>query len=159
MNRNDIAYVVESCRRTFYLLDLHFTLLQKYCPGIQWPVYVICREKAHYSQRANLYEKYPGVKEIESLGDIPSHIQYICRTKDSVFLKGQPILENIIEGCGPVCFIRRANDIHHECLKEETSQNLHICTYDGEVFVDGCLQKWVRGLASREGVFLDEGFS
>jgi hypothetical protein len=159
MNRDDIAYVVESSRMTFYLLDLHFTLLQKYCPGIQWPMYVICREKAHYSQRANLYEKYPGVKEIESLSDIPSHIQYICRTKDSVFLNGQPILENIIEGCGPVCFIRRANYIHHECLKEETSQNLHSWPYDQGVFVGGCLDKWVRELASREGVFLDEGFS
>jgi hypothetical protein len=159
MNRDDIAYVVESCRRTFYLLDLHFTLLHKYCPDIQWPIYVICREKAHYSQRANLYEKYPGVKEIDSLGEIPSYIQYICMTKDFVFLKSRPILENIIEGCGPVCFIRRESNIHHECLRGEMSQNLYTWSYDEGVFVGGSLHKWVRELALQEGVFLDEGFS
>lgn len=159
MNSDNIAYVVESCRRTFYLLDLHFTLLQKYCPGIQWPIYVICRDKAHYSQRANLYEKYPGLKEIDSINDLPQNIEYICMTKDYVFLNDRPILGNIIEGCGPVCFIRRESDIHHECLKEEKLQNLHIWPYDERVFVGGYLQKWVRELALREGVFLDEGFS
>jgi hypothetical protein len=159
MNRDDIAYVVKSCRETFYLLDLHFTVLYKYCQGIKWPLYIICNEKAHYSQRANLYEKYPCVKEIESFHEIPSHVQYICITHDYIFLKDRPILENIIQGCGPVCFITRESDIHYECLKGGKLQNLCIWPYDEGVFVGGYLQKWVRELASREGVFLDEGFS
>jgi len=87
MDRHDIAYVVQTCRRDFYLLDLHFTLLGKNGPQIQWPRYVLCTDDAHYSQQANFYEKYPGISSIQSLDQIPANIEYISLTHSGGFLQ------------------------------------------------------------------------
>jgi hypothetical protein len=166
MDRDDIAYVVQTCRRDFYLLDLHFTLLGKNGAQIQWPKYVICTDKAHYSQQANFYEKYPGISSIQSLDEIPANIQYICLTHTEVFLEEAPCadilekalaivssgLENVYSG--DLYLFRRKN--HSGYLEQEISQSLRIWPYRA---VDGSLHKWVKEVALQENVFLDDVYS
>jgi hypothetical protein len=166
MDRDDIAYVVQTCRREFYLLDLHFTLLLNYGARIQWPKYVLCTDNAHYSQQENFYEKYPGVSRIQSLDQIPANIKYICLTHTQVFLEEAPCpdllekafvhvsssLENV--SSGDVYLFRRKN--HSGYLEEERLQSLHIWPYRA---VDDSLQKWVKEVALQENVFLDDAYS
>lgn len=166
MDRDDIAYVVQTCRRDFYLLDLHFTLLGKNGAQIKWPKYVICTDHAHYSQQANFYEKYPGISSIQTLEDIPAKIKYICLTHTEVFLEEAPCsdilekalaivssgLENV--SSGDLYLFRRKN--HSGYLEQEISQNLRIWPYRA---VDGSLQKWVKEVALQEKVFLDDAYS
>jgi hypothetical protein len=166
MDRDDIAYVVQTCRRDFYLLDLHFTLLLKYGAQIKWPKYVLCTDEAHYSQQANFYEKYPGIYAIQYLDQIPAKIKYICLTHSEVFLEEEPCadiiekafvhvssgLENV--SSGDLYLFRRKN--HSGYLGQEISQNLRIWPYRA---VDGSLQKWVKEVALQENVFLDDVYS
>ena len=166
MDRDDIAYVVQTCRRDFYLLDLHFTLLGKKGSRIKWQKYVLCTDEAHYSQQANFYEKYPDVSSIQSLDQIPAKIKYICLTHTEVFLEGAPCsdvlekafvhvssgLENI--SSGDLYLFRRKN--HSAYLEQEISQSLRIWPYRA---VDGSLQKWVKEVALQENVFLDDAYS
>jgi hypothetical protein len=41
MDRQDIAYLVNSTPNYYYLLKLHFTLLRRYAPRLTWPIYVV----------------------------------------------------------------------------------------------------------------------
>jgi hypothetical protein len=166
MDRHDIAYVVQTCRRDFYLLDLHFTLLGKNGPQIQWPRYVLCTDDAHYSQRANFYEKYPGISSIQSLEEIPANIRYISLTHSGGFLQEASCCATLEKGVDLLCsgddsisyggiyLFRREN--HSVYLGQETSLSLHGLPYRS---VDGSLHKWVKELAAQENVFLDEAFS
>jgi hypothetical protein len=166
MARHDIAYVVQTCRRDFYLLDLHFTLLGKNGAPIQWPKYVICSDKAHYSQQANFYEKYPGISSIQSLDQIPANIEYISLTHSGGFLQEASWCSLLEKGAELVCsgdesisyggmyLFRRKN--HSVYLGQGMSLSLHGLPYRAD---DGSLQKWVKELAAQENVFLDEAFS
>jgi hypothetical protein len=40
MERNDIAYVINTTPKYFYILELHLTLLKRYAPNMKWPVYL-----------------------------------------------------------------------------------------------------------------------
>jgi hypothetical protein len=166
MARHDIAYVVQTCRRDFYLLDLHFTLLGKNGARIQWPKYVLCTDDAHYSQQANFYEKYPGISSIQSLDQIPANIEYISLTHSGGFLQEASWCSLLEKGAELVCsgdesisyggmyLFRRKN--HNVYLGQGMSLSLHGLPYRA---VDGSLQKWVKELAAQENVFLDEAFS
>lgn len=166
MDRHDIAYVVQTCRRDFYLLDLHFTLLGRHGARIQWPKYVLCTDNAHYSQQANFYEKYPGISSIQSLEEIPANIEYICLTHSGEFLQEASWCDLLEKGAELVCtgnesisyggiyLFRRKN--HNVYLGQGMWPSLHGLLYRAD---DGSLQKWVRELAAQENVFLDEAFS
>jgi len=39
MNRTDIAYIVNSTPKYYYLLEAHFGLLNIYAPDMKWPIY------------------------------------------------------------------------------------------------------------------------
>lgn len=166
MDRDDIAYVVQTCRRDFYLLDLHFTLLLRNGAHIKWPKYVLCTDNVHYSQEANFYEKYPEVYGIQSLEQIPANIAYISLTHSGGFLQETSLCdvlktaaEVVCSGeksisCGGIYLFRRENN--SECLREEMSLSLNGLPYRG---VDGSLHKWVKEVAAQENVFLDDAFS
>lgn len=40
MDRTDIAYLINSTPKYFYLLPLHMALLRRYAEGLKWPVYL-----------------------------------------------------------------------------------------------------------------------
>ncbi len=166
MDRDDIAYVVQTCRRDFYLLDLHFTLLRRHGARIQWPKYVLCTDNAHYSQQANFYEKYPDISSIQSLDQIPAKIEYISLTHGGEFLQEASWCSLLEKGVDLVCsgdesisyggiyLFRRKN--HNVYLGQGMWPSLHGLPYRA---VDGSLQKWVKELAAQENVFLDDAYS
>ena len=39
MNRSDVAYLLNSTPKYFYILELHVALLRRYAPTLKWPVY------------------------------------------------------------------------------------------------------------------------
>lgn len=40
MERQDVAYFVNSTPKYFFLLQLHFTLIKRYAPSLKWPIYM-----------------------------------------------------------------------------------------------------------------------
>jgi len=40
MERTDVAYLVNSCPKYFYMLPLHFALVRRYAPALAWPLYL-----------------------------------------------------------------------------------------------------------------------
>ena len=40
MLRTDVAYVVNSTPKYYFMLDPHFALMDIYARGLQWPVYI-----------------------------------------------------------------------------------------------------------------------
>ena len=47
MERQDIAYFVNSTPKYFYLLPLHFTLVKRYATGLKWPIYMVTETPDH----------------------------------------------------------------------------------------------------------------
>lgn len=47
MNRTDIAYLVNSTPKYYYILPLHFALLRRYAPSLAWPLYLATEEPDH----------------------------------------------------------------------------------------------------------------
>jgi len=47
MNRNDIAYLINSTPKYYYLLELHVVLLRRYAPTCKWPVYFATEDPDH----------------------------------------------------------------------------------------------------------------
>ena len=57
MERNDIAYLINSVPKYYYLLDLHIALLHRYASEIKWPIYFATEEPENPISRM-LKEKY-----------------------------------------------------------------------------------------------------
>ena len=47
MNRTDIAYLINSTPKYYYLLPLHLLLLRRYAPELAWPIYIASEEPEH----------------------------------------------------------------------------------------------------------------
>jgi hypothetical protein len=108
MERTDIAYVINTTPKYFYLLDLHLALLERYAPNLKWPIY-ISTEVPENKTIKSLLHKYSRVKVLQNQDDgflesraeaaymLPSAIKYIFPIQDDFLLEGRPIEENIRE--------------------------------------------------------------
>jgi hypothetical protein len=47
MNRQDVAYFVNSTPKYFYLLPLHFALLKRYAAELKWPTFMVSEVPTH----------------------------------------------------------------------------------------------------------------
>jgi hypothetical protein len=47
MNRTDVAYLVNSCPKYFYILPLHFALIRRYAPSLAWPLFLATEVPDH----------------------------------------------------------------------------------------------------------------
>ena len=47
MNRTDIAYLINSTPKYYYLLPLHLMLVRRYAPELTWPIYIASEEPEH----------------------------------------------------------------------------------------------------------------
>jgi hypothetical protein len=47
MNRTDIAYLINSTPKYYYLLPLHLMLVRRYAPELAWPIYIATEEPEH----------------------------------------------------------------------------------------------------------------
>ena len=57
MNNQNVAYLINSTPKYYYLLELHIVLLKRYAPRVQWPIYLATENPTH-SVCIMLKEKY-----------------------------------------------------------------------------------------------------
>ena len=57
MKQNNIAYLINSTPKYYYILELHLVLLRRYAPNLQWQVYLATEEPEHAVCKL-LVEKY-----------------------------------------------------------------------------------------------------
>ncbi len=109
MNRTDIAYLINTTPKYFYLLPLHLTLLQRYAPNLQWPVYLATEEPNHpgiqllqmnfpFLQTLPLTQEQEGFIESRAVATdaLPSSIRYVFPIQEDFLLEGRPV-EDILE--------------------------------------------------------------
>ena len=109
MERTDIAYVVNSTPKYFYLLPLHFCLLRRYCPKLRWPVY-LATEVPTDPIVQDVAKQYD-VKILEIATNdqwflesrlatakaLPEEIKYILPIQEDFLLQNRPDIEALIE--------------------------------------------------------------
>lgn len=108
MDRQDVAYFVNSTPKYFYLLRLHFQLLRRYAQNLKWPTYMVTEASSDKTIQA--LEKEFGVKILEipeserfflesrlaACRRLPEEIKYIFPMQED-FLLGGRIDESAIE--------------------------------------------------------------
>ena len=104
MDRTDVAYLINTTPKYFYLLPLHLTLLQRYAPKMQWPIYLATEAPMHPSI-LKLQHDFPSLRilplteEQEGFLDsrfaaceaLPQEIQYVLPMQDDFLLEGRPM--------------------------------------------------------------------
>lgn len=104
MERTDIAYLINTTPKYFYLLRLHITLLKRYAKGMKWPVYIATEEPNHYSIQ-EIQTLFPDVsilpltQEQEGFLDsraaacqaLPSEIKYVFPIQEDFLLEARPL--------------------------------------------------------------------
>jgi hypothetical protein len=110
MNRTDVAYLINTTPKYFYLLPLHLTLLQRYASNLQWPIYLATEEPNH-SVVKQLQKDFPllqlipltleqeGFLESRVVGtqQLPPHIQYVFPIQEDFLLEGRPVEDKLEE--------------------------------------------------------------
>lgn len=103
MDRHDIAYLVNSTPKYYYLLDLHFTLLQRYAPDLKWPLF-LATEVSDHPTLQTLRTKFPSVTLLPLSHDdsmfiesrlaaakaLPPEISYILPIQEDFLLERNP---------------------------------------------------------------------
>jgi hypothetical protein len=111
MERVDVAYLINTTPKYFYLLPLHLLLLRRYAPTCQWPVYIATEEPNH-PMLAELEDKY-NISIIEltqdesgflesrtaSIRKLPPHIQYVLPMQEDFLLERFVDNKEIEYGC------------------------------------------------------------
>lgn len=118
MNRVDVAYLINTTPKYFYLLDLHLTLLERYAgwgkeEGLSWHVF-IATEAHEHSTIKSLQEKFPKLSLLHLLPEeesffesrlvgcrlLPKEIKYVFPIQEDFLLEGRPMWGVIEEACG-----------------------------------------------------------
>lgn len=99
MERVDVAYLINTTPKYFYLLPLHLMLLRRYAPTCQWPIYLATEEPNH-PKLAGVEDLYnitivelsqdeSGFLESRaaSLRKLPPHIQYVLPMQEDFLLE------------------------------------------------------------------------
>jgi len=109
MERTDIAYMINSTPKYYFLLPLHLLLVRRYAPELAWPIYIASEEPEHPILQ-ECVAKY-GVK-ILSLNQtdrfflesrlagtlaLPPEIKYVFPIQEDFLLERRPDVEAIKE--------------------------------------------------------------
>lgn len=104
MDRKDVAYLINTTPKYFYLLRLHLTLLARYAPTMRWPVY-LATEAEGVSAIKDLMVEFPELRIIGLAPDqepflesrlaatnaLPPEIRYVFPIQEDFLLEGRPI--------------------------------------------------------------------
>lgn len=110
MNRTDVAYLINTTPRYFYLLRLHLSLLARYASEMKWPVF-LATEVPDHPDITNLLMEFPSLKILPLTQDqepflesrlaatekLPGDIKYVFPIQEDFLLEGRPmtdVLEN-----------------------------------------------------------------
>ena len=104
MDRTDVAYLINSTPKYYYILDLHLTMLWRYAPSLKWNVYLATEEPLHPCIQ-HLQMKFPALQILplttkeESFFDsrlaasrkLPPEIRYVLPMQDDFLLEARPL--------------------------------------------------------------------
>jgi hypothetical protein len=113
MDKSNIAYLINSTPKYFYILDLHLTMLKRYASDLQWPIY-LATEEPNNPLLLKLKEKFPFLiiiplteeqepffeSRIAAIEALPPSIDYIFPIQDDFLLEGRPmshVIEEVID--------------------------------------------------------------
>jgi hypothetical protein len=112
MDRQDVAYVVNTTPKYFYLLPLHFTLLFRYAgPTFKWPIFLATEEPQH-PICTYLKKTWPQItilpipaeqeafleSRAHTLRLLPSSIEYVLPIQEDFLLEARPLDQVLKEG-------------------------------------------------------------
>ena len=109
MNRTDIAYLVNTTPKYFYMLPLHFALLKRYAPELKWPLF-LATEVPEHPEIARLQRFLPELTIIPLTQEeepflesrlaatcrLPESINYVFPIQEDFLLEGRPMV-NVLE--------------------------------------------------------------
>ena len=111
MNRTDVAYLINTTPRYFYLLPLHLRLLQRYAFNMRWPVYLatevpehpdivkLCSEFPNLSIIPLTQEQEPFLESrLAATESLPESIKYVFPIQEDFLLEGRPMGDVIESG-------------------------------------------------------------
>jgi hypothetical protein len=112
MDRRDVAYLLNSTPKYYYLLDLHLTLLQRYAPGLQWPI-VLATEVPDHPVLQALKRKFPAItllpipedqsmfleSRLAGVQALLPQIRYVFPIQEDFLLEARPDAAAIAEAC------------------------------------------------------------
>jgi hypothetical protein len=98
MDRKDIAYLINSTPKYFYILELHVALLRRYAPQCKWPVYFatelpedpICKILKNYDVTTIPLEKVNSsflASRKRALELLPESIKYVLPMQEDFLLE------------------------------------------------------------------------
>ena len=104
MESKDIAYLINTTPKYFYLLRLHITLLKRYAKYMKWPVYIATEEPNHFFIK-EIQTLFPDVsilpltQEQEGFLDsraaacslLPAEIKYVFPIQEDFLLEARPL--------------------------------------------------------------------
>jgi hypothetical protein len=111
MERTDIAYLINTTPKYFYLLPLHLTLLKRYTPALQWPIYLATEAPLTHPMLKYIQEQFPFLNFL-SLTDeqegflesratatalLPPSIQYVFPIQEDFLLERTPLWDSIVQ--------------------------------------------------------------
>ncbi len=109
MERQDIAYLVNSTPKYYYLLPLHFALLRRYGAACKWPVYIasevpteptLLKCKEEFSLEIlplEAKDKYFLESRLAAVKALPPSIKYVFPIQEDFLLQARPDEEAIEE--------------------------------------------------------------
>jgi hypothetical protein len=99
MNRTDVAIVVNTCPKYFYILDAHFGLLRRYGEACKWPIYLATEQPDEFAIQM-IAKKYNVTilsldkshadfleSRIAAVDALPPSIQYILPLQEDFLLE------------------------------------------------------------------------
>lgn len=108
MDRSDVAYLLNSTPKYFYILELHVALIRRYAPELKWPIYFatevpedpICKILEKYNVKIIQLEKENSSfisSRKRALELLPSEIKYVLPMQEDFLLERQIDKEAIEE--------------------------------------------------------------
>lgn len=107
MERQDVAYFVNSTPKYFYLLPLHFQLVRRYAPQLKWPLYIATEEPEHpiIQKVSNEFQvnvlplkkedRYFLESRLATVDLLPASIKYVFPIQEDFLLQYKPDLNTI----------------------------------------------------------------
>ena len=105
MDRTDCAYLINTTPKYFYLLHLHITLLHRYAPSLNWPIYIATEAPERLGPMPKgvtilqLPTAYAGFFESReaAVSLLPESIKYVFPIQEDFLLEGRPMEKEIAE--------------------------------------------------------------
>jgi hypothetical protein len=109
MKHNNIAYLLNSTPKYYYILELHLVLLKRYAANLHWPIYLATEEPEHsickllsekYDVKLLVLEKENSsflTSRKRALELLPEHIKYVFPIQEDFLLERSIDMNSINE--------------------------------------------------------------